>query len=278
MNFMNPTVEPSATPEPTGTRIQSVERGCRLLLWLAARDQGATAKEAAFANRLALPTVYHLLNTLLAEGLVAKDAKRRYVLGPSSAYLGNAYRQRAEVPDELFGGLREVADRTGETAYLAAWAPGGMRVLGTAEGSNLVRVAEVAARPYEAAHARASGKVLLAHAAPEARSSYLRRHPLARQTARTICESGRLERELDAVRSAGYACDREEFADGVSCVAAPIRTEGVVSAALGLSVPAERFNHSQEAIIRDLLAVTERIEIAVGPVDPEARHQEVSVL
>jgi IclR family transcriptional regulator, acetate operon repressor len=269
------TAAASATPESAGTRIQSVERGCRLLLWLAERDQGATAKEAAFANRLALPTTYHLLNTLLEEGFVAKDARRRYVLGPNSAQLGRAYRQRANVPDELFGGLREVAARTGETAYLAAWAPSGMKVLGSVEGSNLVRVAEVVAGPYEAAHARASGKVLLAHAAPAARSSYLRQHPLARQTASTICESDRLERELEAVRSAGYACDREEFAAGVSCVAAPVRTEGVVCAALGLSVPAERFRDSHEEIVRDLLAVTERIEIA--PVGPEARTQEVSV-
>jgi IclR family transcriptional regulator, acetate operon repressor len=268
------TAATSTAPESTGTRIQSVERSCRLLLWLAAREEGATAKEAAFANRLALPTTYHLLKTLLEEGFVAKDARRRYVLGPNSDQLGRAYRQRANVPDELFGGLREVAERTGETAYLAAWAPSGMKVLGSVEGSNLVRVAAIAAGPYEAAHARASGKVLLAHAAPAARSSYLRRHPLARQTARTICESDRLERELDAVRADGYACDREEFADGISCVAAPVRTEGVVTAALGLSVPSERFQGSREEIVRDLLAVTERIEVAAA--DPEARTQEVS--
>ena len=262
--------------QSSGTRIQSVERGCRLLLWIAEREEGATAKEAAFALRLALPTTYHLLNTLLDEGFVAKDARRRYVVGPSAAQVGRSYRRRAEVPDELFGGLREVAERTGETAYLAAWAPSGLKVLGSVEGSNLVRVAEAAAGPYEAAHARASGKVLLAHATPAARSSYLRRHPLARRTAQTICESDRLERELDAVRSAGYACDREEFAAGVSCVAAPVRTGGVVGAALGLSVPAARFHDSHEAITRDLLAVTERIEIA--PAGPEARTKEVSVL
>jgi DNA-binding IclR family transcriptional regulator len=266
----------SATLKSSGTRIQSVERGCRLLLWLAEREEGATAKEAAFAHGLALPTTYHLLNTLLDEGFAAKDARRRYVLGPSSAYVCRSYRRRANIPDELFGSLRELAERTGETPYLAAWAPSGMKVFGSVEGRNLVRVAEVATGPYEAAHARASGKVLLAHAAAATRSSYLRRHPLARHTPRTICESDRLERELDAVRSDGYACDREEFAEGVSCVAAPVRAEGLVSAALGLSVPAERFQDSHEEITRDLLAVTKRVEIAV--VDPEARTQEVSVL
>jgi DNA-binding IclR family transcriptional regulator len=74
-----------------GTRIQSVARACRLVLWLAEKPSGATAKEVAFANRLTLSTTYHLLNTLVDQGMLAKVANRRYVLGQSSALLGQAY-------------------------------------------------------------------------------------------------------------------------------------------------------------------------------------------
>lgn len=79
-----------------GTRIQSVARSCQLLLWLAERPDGATAKEAAFATKLALSTAYHLLNTLVEEGLLVKDSERRYILGEATARLAHAYRQRSE--------------------------------------------------------------------------------------------------------------------------------------------------------------------------------------
>lgn len=74
------------TPEHTdaqgrgGTRIQSVARACQLLLWLADKRYGATAKEVALAHRLTLPTTYHLLNTLVDQGLLAKDEERCFVL------------------------------------------------------------------------------------------------------------------------------------------------------------------------------------------------------
>ena len=48
------------------------------------------AKEVAFANHLTSPTTYHLLNTLVDQGLLAKDKQRRYTLGRSTAVLALA--------------------------------------------------------------------------------------------------------------------------------------------------------------------------------------------
>lgn len=258
-----PPAEPGARPDPksaAGTRIQSVARGCQLLLWLAERPHGATAKEAAFATRIALPTTYHLLNTLVDQGLLAKDVRRHYVLGPGAAILAQAYLRGSSVPETLLSALREVASRTGETAYLADWGEYEIRVLGSVEGSNMVRVAEVASGRYEDAHARANGKVLLAYAWPEVRSSYLERHPISRRTANTICDPADLTRELALVRERGYAYDEQEFCEGVCCVAVPvIRDRGIV-AALGLSVPAERFEKTREQLTRTLLDVTAAID------------------
>src|SRR3979409_652347 len=77
-------VEPTISDRPRttgsgtgGSRIQSVARACQLLLWLAGKAEGATAKEIALAHRLTLPTTYHLLNTLVDQGLLPKDEERR---------------------------------------------------------------------------------------------------------------------------------------------------------------------------------------------------------
>jgi IclR family acetate operon transcriptional repressor len=237
----------------TKTRIQSVARASQILLWVANRADGATAKEIAIAQGLALPTTYHLLNTLVDEGLLAKDVHRRYILGRSSAILAQAYLRGKSVPESLLSAVRDLARRTEETAYLADWGEHDIRVLASVEGSHMVRVAEVGGGPYHHGHARANGKVLLAFARPEIRDAYLRSHPLVPITRSTICDPDAFERELARIRKRGYAYDEEEFAVGVSCVAAPLLQDGQLIAALGLSVPTERLKKHRAELTSALL-------------------------
>jgi len=242
-------------PEAPGskTRIQSVARASQLLLWIASQPHGAAAKEIALAQGLNLPTTYHLLNTLVDEGLLAKDAHRRYILGRSNAILAQAYLRGKTVPERLLSTLRDLARRTQETAYLADWGEYDIRVLASVEGSHLVRVAEVGGGPYQHGHARANGKVLLAFARPELREAYLRAHPLIPVTENTIWDPELFEQELDRIRKRGYAYDEQEYAIGVSCVAAPLLKNGHLVAALGLSVPAERLAAKRAELTAALL-------------------------
>ena len=236
-----------------GTRIQSVARASQLLLWIAHQPHGASAKEIAAAQNLALPTTYHLVNTLVDQGLLSKDSRRRYVLGGSASILAQAYLRGQSVSEGLLAAVRNLAESTGETAYLADWGENGIRVLASVEGSHMVRVAEVASGPYEHGHARANGKVLLAYAWPEIRDSYLRAHPPVRLTPNTLVDPGDLDREFERIRRRGYAYDREEYEIGVSCVAAPLLQEGHIVAAFGLSVPTDRFKRERSALTATLL-------------------------
>lgn len=243
------------SPSGAGTRIQSVARACRLVLWVADQPYGATAKEIALAQELALPTTYHLLNTLVDEGFLTKDVHRRYILGRSVSILAQTYLRGKSVPEALLAALRDVARRTGETAYLADWGEHDIRVLASVEGSRMVRVAEVGSGPYEHGHARANGKVLLAYAPPDVREAYLRNHPPVPLTSATICDRQQLDRELERIRARGYAYDDEEYSPGVCCVAAPLLHNGHLVAALGLSVPGERFREARADLTAALLEV-----------------------
>lgn len=227
-------------------------RASQLLLWVADQPHGATTKEIALSQELALPTTYHLVNTLADHGLLTKDVHGRYVLGRSAAILAQAYLRGKSVPEALLAALRELAQRTEETAYLADWGEQDIRVLASVEGSQLVRVAEVASGPYEHGHARANGKLLLAYAWPEVREAYLRRHPPVELTKTTITDRDALEREFQRIRKRGYAHDQEEYAVGVCCIAAPVLHNGRIVAALGLSVPTERFKR-QKGMLKDTL-------------------------
>jgi len=227
--------------EVPGTTIRSAARAARLLLLLARHSAGCTAAEAARELDLTVPTTHHLLNTLVAEGFAVKDSRRRFALGPKVAVLADGL-VRQDVPEYLARPLRELAETTGETAYLAAWSGGEIRVLGSVEGAGAVRVAELERGPYRHAHARATGKLLLAYARSEVRAAYLDADPPERLTDRTIVDLAALDAELAAIREHGFAEDREEFVEGVSCVSAPLLADDVVVAAFTVSAPSQRYD------------------------------------
>jgi IclR family transcriptional regulator, acetate operon repressor len=247
------------------TRIQSVDRAAQLLLLLARAGEGVSVTAAARELALAVPTAHHLLATLAANGLAAQDRRRRYLLGPAAAVLADGF-ARQGAGDHLLSPLRTLAERTGETAYLAAWGAGGeIRALASVQGANPVRVAEVERGPYRDAHARASGKLLLAYARPEQRDAYLAAQPLRACTGRTITDPAALDAELEAIRRRGFAEDREEYVEGVACVSAPALHESLLLAAYTVSAPVYGYTRRRATLRAAVLAA------AAAATEPERR-------
>lgn len=249
--------------------IQSVVRAARLLLWLAAHDE-ATASEAAAAMGWPVPTTYHLLNTLLAEGLVSKDDRKRYSMGFRVAALSDAFLRRESVPPEVRDGLEWLAATTGESAYLLVWRGFEIRVLDSVEGPQAVRVGAINTGPYSDAHARAAGKLLLAHATPQRRERYLTENPVRKVTKHTIRSERALEAHFEEILEQGYAVDVEEFVDDVACVAAAISVRGDLVAAYAVSAPVHRYLENREALIAGVRAACLRTEKALSR-QPEQR-------
>lgn len=232
----------TAAPERTGTRIQSVSRAARLLMLIAAlpADERTVHRMAAELGT-SVPTVYHLLNTLVDAKLLARDEHRQYRFGLAMEVLSVAYTQQTVPPPELLGPLRWVTEVTGESAYLSAWRTGNPVVLAHLAGTHAVQVTNLRPGYRGAANARASGKVLLAFAGHGDRERYLAMHPLERMTERTITDPDVFAAELAKVAEQGYAVDVEEFADGVACISVPIWTGGVLVGCYTISAPVERY-------------------------------------
>lgn len=232
---------------PPSPRIRSVSRAARILVALAAQE-GRTVSELAAALDLTLPTCHHLVSTLAVEGLVTKDSRRRYRLGPKIGLLSEAFSKQFTPAEHLVAGLHRLAEETGETAYLSGWRGDEIVVLGSVEGGHAVRVAGLHVGFAGSAHARSSGKLLLALASEGRTDAYLRAHPLARLTRHTIVHDDTLRAELAQIRRQGYALDNEEFREGVACVSAPVVEEAVALAAFTVSAPVERFRSSPERL------------------------------
>jgi IclR family acetate operon transcriptional repressor len=116
------------------------------------------------------------------------------------------------------------------------------------------------------AHSTGSGKVMLAYSPPEVVEGVLRRYGLPERTAHTIVDVDAFRRELDRIRSQGYAVDDEELEEGVRCVAAAVRDEsGQVVASLSISGPVTRMGDRQvQDIIPEVMDCGRKLSARLG--------------
>jgi len=232
-------------PAPRATRIQSVARAARALLIVADESTGCSATYVAHELGTALPTAFHLLNTLVDEGLLTKE-RRRYFLGPAAGRIADGFMGPEAVTTSLLAPLRQLAETTLETAYLGVWRHGQVIVIGSIEGAQAVKVKGLGVGLAEDAHARASGKMLLSALKDAALDAYLATHPLRAVTKHTITDEQSLRNELGRTRRRGYSIDQEEIREGVTCLGVLIEDAENVYGTYTLSVPADRLKGNRD--------------------------------
>lgn len=240
------------------TRIQSVDRAARLLM-LIASDAHAQWKARTLAEAMStsVPTMYHLLNTLVDAGFLSLDDHGIYYLGIAVGRLAEAYHAQSNPPPELLVPLRGISEQTGETAYLSAWRNGQMEVIVDLPGTLPVRVTDLKAGFRGVAHARAAGKVLLAFGTDEQLARYLAISQLERVTSHTVVDQEQLRGVLAEAREKGYAVEYEEFCEGVGCLSVPIRGESALFGAYTVSAPIDRLMKQQNRYLEVLRAAAE---------------------
>jgi DNA-binding IclR family transcriptional regulator len=219
-----------------------------------------TPKELAQEINSPLPTTYHLLKTLVDLGALVKLEREGYRLGPAIGTLSDSYLEQGEPLRILEPAVRDLAKITGETTYMTAWRSGKIEVVVTVSSSRPVRVAPLGHGSQSYAHARASGKVMLAFARPSLREEYLYNNPLEKITPVTIDNSEILEAELKEILNRGYATDLEEYAPDVSCLSVPVLAAGHLIAALTVSAPTIRFNKEFDSLLNQIWATKGQAE------------------
>jgi IclR family acetate operon transcriptional repressor len=260
------------TGRPASRTVQSVDRGLTLLWMLAAAEDGLGVVEAAEQLGVDPSTVSRLLASLVAAELVARDpGSGRYAVGPGAARLAAAVPATPSSADDRE--LRQAARRTlyqleegtGETVLLdvprfdppaaavPSEPPGGVAVVVDAVPSRRAAprlLLPAATRPL---YATADGKVLLAHAAPEALERVLAAER-PRLTARTIGDPDVLRIQLADIRRRGFALTEGEALAAVNVIAAPVQgPTGAVIAAVAVEGPADRFDRIGMRRALDLL-------------------------
>lgn len=221
--------------------MQSVDRAISILQVLA-RHGAARVTEIAVELGVHKSTVFRLLATLEARGLVGQNSERgSYQLGYGVVQLAAGAARKHDL--SLIGrpACQELAATVGETVNVAIHDGHTVisidQVIGSATVTSVNWVGQ-----RTPLHATSAGKVFLAHMPPEQVDAVLT-EGLDSYTPHTVVDPAVLGQQLALVRERGYAYTLEEHEIGLAAVAAPIRSlDGEVVAAVAISGPRYRLD------------------------------------
>jgi IclR family transcriptional regulator, acetate operon repressor len=233
----------SKTQTPPGT--QAVVRAIAILKAMARPGCGFGITELAVLLGLSKAAVFRLMGALENEGMVARDASGSYRLGPELITLGASALGSTDLSIAAHDELVALVDLTGETATLEVLIGTEALIIGEVQGRFLLGSAPDLGR-RSPAHVTSTGKVLLALTQPPPPCGNLEK-----RTPKTITSRSALDRELERVRSQGYAIASEELEVGFTALAAPVRNHfGNVVAALSINGPSARLRPN---VLRELV-------------------------
>lgn len=212
-------VKTQARPEKASTLI-GVERTARILSAVADAENG-NLTEIARRTELNEATVLRYLNSLAALGYVERFNSAQYRLGWEIFRLG----QRAfsgQVPSEaVLPTMERLMLEFNETVNFAVHKDRSVVILEVVEGRRAVtKVSDVGQTdPW---HASALGKSLMATMPDSVWRDIVASAGLPALTPHTITSMKKLAAEIKEIRELGFAVDREEAAEELTCVAAAV--------------------------------------------------------
>jgi len=250
--------------------VQTLQRASAVLDILGQSPQGISIRDLSTQIGLSKGTTHRLLSSLAYLGYVRQDPKTRdYFLGFKLVELGNLLLSQLDLRKEAEPFLRNLAERSKETAHLVFLDRNEIVYIDKLETDHHPGGLRMASRVglRNPAHSCAVGKVLLSHLSEEKLRRLIQEKGLTKRTENTITNPFQLEEHLKNVRAQGYAIDNEENEKGIRCVAAPVYNEaGKAVAAISISGPSFRVTKKviQERLKKELIETARSVSQKLG--------------
>ncbi|ALG12628.1 IclR family transcriptional regulator domain-containing protein [Kibdelosporangium phytohabitans] len=238
--------------------VQSLERGLAVIRAFDADHPEMTLSDVAKVTGLTRAAARRFLHTLVELGYMRTDGKL-FALRPKVLDLGYSYLSSLGLPDVAQPHLEKLATEVHESCSVSVL-----------DGTDIVYVARVPTKRIMKvmietgtrfpAHATSMGRTILAAQDPAWLDSFLATTTLTPLTSRTITDATELRAELTRVSTQGWCVVDEELENGLRSVAAPIRNQGKVVAAVNISTHVSRPVDSVHTdLLPPLLATAEAI-------------------
>ncbi|MEE8599457.1 IclR family transcriptional regulator [Euzebya tangerina] len=237
--------------------VQSVERAFTILSVLSGEAMPLTA--IAAQTMLPKSTVARLLTTLEALGAVEReDDGWNYRVGPAIAEMARATDLDARLVSMVTPHLKNLTMAVGEATGFAVLEGYRVRFIAHVESPTPVQIRDYTGTVCPA-HVGPSGLCMMTAWPAEELSRYLER-PLGAFTPSTVTDPEEIRKRLEQIEEDGYLWIHDEFAEGISSVAAPVQdTDGVMVGAVHAHGPSYRFPAFGQAegigeVVRDAAA------------------------
>ncbi|MDZ7762502.1 MAG: IclR family transcriptional regulator C-terminal domain-containing protein [Desulfovermiculus sp.] len=225
--------------------LQSLAKGIQVLKVISQSSKPIGITEIARKLNTNNATVSRICYTLSYLGYITKDIQKRWRLTPKVLVFGYAAINSQGWLQTAQHYLEELSERTGETTNLSVM-----------EGGDIIYVCRVDTRrilPYDIrlgttlpVHCTSMGKVLLAFRPEEKIQDVVGAIDFVALTHNTITSKDAYLKELETVRTKGYAVNDEELSVGLRSVAAPVLdSQGWSMAALNIAVSTTRMSRDQ---------------------------------
>ena len=236
-----------------GFNVQSLVRAASILDVFSQNKAELTLKEITDATRLSKSTCYRLLATLEEVGFIERTPDRsRYLLGMKLFELGLIVQNRMNLRRQSLPYLVELAETTGETAFLMIRDRDEALCIERVEGTYPVRVLALNVGGRLPLHLGGGQRALMAELSNEEVLRIAREKGLPKFTELSVSDPQELLAELECTRERGYGRSWEDITPGVAAVGAIIRDyTGKGVAAVSIAGIVQRFNQERfEYLVR----------------------------
>jgi IclR family transcriptional regulator, acetate operon repressor len=270
---VGPRADTNHDPDARDGGVQSVDRALQIIETLAEDDEGYRLSDLAVRTGLSTSTAHRLLATLEKRRFVQFDRTgSKWHIGAQSFSVGATFARRRNFVAQAMPYLRKLRDLTRETANLAVVDDESIIVLTRMESREIMRsLTKVGGRV--AMVASGVGKAVLATYSDEDVNTIIRRQGMPRLTEKSIVRPGELFREIEAIRSQGFAVDDEEARIGLRCVAAVVYSDcSEPLAAISVSGMTSRVTSDRVPVLGSIVReVAAELTLALGGVMPDVR-------
>jgi DNA-binding IclR family transcriptional regulator len=246
-----------------------------ILEMMAAGNRGYTISEVARLLKLPVSTANVLLCTLHECGYLQRAGNGPFSLTMKLFTEGSKLVHQVQLADLALAELERLTNFTDFTIDLAIPDKHELIYLRLIQGKGDIQMqARVGQRRYF--HQSAAGKAMLAFFPEKRIKEFAEATGLPPATERTITSYRALVRELERIRSDGYAVDEEESGRSLWGVAAPIFDhQGFVAGALGVAGTVLLLNEDPKTLIQEIKKSALEVSRCLGyqPAIPVAKEQ-----
>ena len=223
-------------------RLGAIARSLAILEHVAKSPAPVGVLDIIDALELPKATAYRLVDWFVSQGYLAREPSRKRLLvgsrltslafGALAASMGNS---------EPHIVLQRLVNKVNETCNIGTLVNGEVMYLDRIEAKHWPLRLQFSSGSRVPLHCSAIGKLFLAFTPASRRRRLLQHLDLRRYTEQTIVDPASLEAELRQIRKQQVSYDREEFLDGVVCIAVPVLgRNGELLAGVAIQAPQAR--------------------------------------